>query len=185
MDVCKNYPTAWGKRSSWAMVGPLSGGPMKALILMSFLALSFNVFADEELPEIGEEAADEAALEIEPSNEVIVPTTAVNDTQVLESAPINVDGYVKAKEQPIMDPELQTIRSEIQKQKKEIVLNKVKARQFKELGKSTEQLSETTEEMLLEKRAVQEEIANYNLKVKCLSQDNPGSECDKFNRRRR
>lgn len=168
---------------------------MKALILLSLLALSLNVFADDELPVIGEEAADEAALEVEPTNEVIVPTTAVDDTvsvgaaapesnQVVESAPINVDGFMKEKEQPVVDAELQTIRSEIQKQKKEIVLNKVKAQKFKELGKSTEQLSETTEEMLLEKRAVQEEIANYNLKVKCLSQENPGAECDKFNRRR-
>lgn len=168
---------------------------MKALILLSILALSFSVFAEEELPVIGDEAADEQALAVEPSNEVIVPTTGADDVvsvgapapateQVVESAPINVDGYMKEKEQPINDPELQTIRSEIQKQKKEIVLNKVKAQKFKELGKSTEQLSETTEEMLLEKRAVQEEIANYNLKVKCLSQENPGAECDKFNRRK-
>lgn len=161
---------------------------MKALILISMLVMSFNLFAEEELPVIGDEAVDEQALAVEPSNEVIVPTTAVNDTaadQVLESAPINVDGYLKEKEQPVSDPELQTIRTEIQKQKKEIVLNKVKAQKFKELGKTTEQLSETTEEMLLEKRAVQEEIANYNLKVKCLSMENPGAECDKFNRNRR
>lgn len=151
---------------------------------MSLFALSFNLMAQyEELPVIGEET-DEQILEVEPTNEVIVPTTAANDT-VLESAPINVDGYVKEQEKPVTDPELLTIRSEIEKQKKEIVLNKVKARQFKELGKSTEKLSETTEEMLLEKRAVQEEIANYNMKVKCLSQDNPGPECDKFVRKRR
>jgi hypothetical protein len=177
------------------MVGLSSGGPMKALVLLSMIFLSFNLFAEDELPVIGEDAADEAALEVEPSNEVIVPTTAVNDTvvdtvteskaAVVESAPINVDGYLKEKERPIVDPELQTIRSEIQKQKKEIVLNKVKAQKFKELGKSTEKLSETTEEMLLEKRAAQEEIANYNLKVKCLSQEVPGPECDKFNRKRR
>lgn len=170
---------------------------MKVVILILMLALSFNLFADEELPVIGEEMADEQALAVEPSNEVIVPTTAADDVvsvgaaapapedQVVESAPINVDGYMREKEQAVQDAELQTIRSEIQKQKKEIVLNKVKAQKFKELGKSTEQLSETTEEMLLEKRAVQEEIANYNLKVKCLSQENPGAECDKFNRKRR
>jgi len=151
------------------------------------LALSFNIFAEEELPVI-EEQSDEEILAVAPSNEVIVATTAVDDPAndtVLEARPIDVDGYVKRKEQPVMDAELQTIRSEIQKQKKEIVLNKVKAQKFKELGKSTEKLSETTEEMLLEKRAVQEEIANYNLKVKCLSQENPGPECDKFSRKRR
>ncbi len=170
-------------------VASLSGGPMKVIILISMLVLSFSVCADEELPVIGDDAADEQALAVEPSNEVIVPTTAVNDTvvndTVLQSEPIDVDGYLRAKERPVTDSELQTIKTEIQKQKKEIVLNKVKAQKFKELGKSTEQLSETTEEMLIEKRAVQEEIANYNLKVKCLSQENPGSECDKFNRNRR
>ncbi len=138
------------------------------------LVLSFNILADDELPELVEESTDEAVLAQAPSKEI-----------VLESEPIDVDGYLKAKEQVAADPELQTIKEEIQKQKKEIVLNKVKAKEFKELGKSTEQLSETTEDMLLEKRAAQEEIANYNLKVKCLSQDNPGSECDKFARKRR
>lgn len=167
---------------------------MKAMILVSMLVMSFNIFADDELPMI-EEQSDEAALAVAPSNEVIVATTAVDDTTldsnpvanapVLETKAIDVDGYMKQKEQPVTDHELQSIRSEIQKQKKEIVLNKVKAQNFKELGKSTEQLSETTEEMLLEKRAVQEEIANYNLKVKCLSQENPGAECDKFSRKRR
>lgn len=164
---------------------------MKAMILISMLALSFNIFADDELPMI-EEQSDEEALSGAPSNEVIVATTAVDDTvfqevkvansAVVETQPIDVDGYMKQKE--VTDGELQSIRSEIQKQKKEIVLNKVKAQNFKELGKTTEQLSETTEEMLLEKRAVQEEIANYNLKVKCLSMETPGAECDKFSKRR-
>lgn len=147
---------------------------MKSLILLSLLALSFNLFADDDLPQILEDSSDEEVLAQAPSKEI-----------VLESEPIDVDGYLKAKEQVHADPELQTIKAEIQKQKKEIVLNKVKAKEFKELGKSTEQLSEITEDMLLEKRAAQEEIANYNLKVKCLSQENPGSECDKFVRKRR
>ena len=151
---------------------------------MSLFALSLNVFAEEELPVIGEELADEQVLAVEPSNEVIVPTTAASD-QVLESRPIDVDGYMRQKEAPVSDAELQTIRTEIQRQKKEIVLNKVKAKEFKELGKSTEQLSETTEEMLEEKRAVQEEIAAYNMKVKCMSTENPGPECDKYVRKRR
>lgn len=156
---------------------------MKSIILISMLALSLNVIADDELPAI-EEQADEAVLAVAPSTEDIVEP-APADPVVLETQPINVDGYMRQKEVPVTDPELATIRTEIQKQKKEIVLNKAKAQQFKELGKSTEQLSETTEEMLLEKRAVQEEIANYNMKVKCLSSENPGAECDKFVRRKR
>lgn len=157
---------------------------MKALILMSILALSFNISADDELPVIVEQS-DEEVLAVAPSDEVIVPTTAAEDSPVVETRPIDVDGFMKKKEEPVVDPELHSIRTEIQKQKKEIVLNKAKAQKFKELGKSTEQLSETTEEMLLEKRAVQEEIANYNLKVKCLSQETPTAECDKFSKKRR
>jgi outer membrane murein-binding lipoprotein Lpp len=96
--------------------------------------------------------------------------------------PINVDGYVN--EQKVEDPELALIQAEIKKQKEEVVLNKKKAQSFKELSKSVEKLSETTEEYLEEKRAAQEEIANYNTKVKCLQSENPGAECDKFLRRR-
>lgn len=159
---------------------------MKAIFLLSLLAFSMSVFAEEELPVIGDEAADEEALAVEPSQETIVPVgTATQKDQVLHSDPINVDGYLKAKEEVPTDHELQTVRAEIQKQKKEIVLNKVKAKEFKELGKSTEQLSETTVEMLEEKRAVQQEIANYNLKVKCLQTEHPGAECDKVLRKRR
>lgn len=109
---------------------------------------------------------------------------AFSQTQatVLESETINVDGYVKEKSAE--DPELSQIRGEIQRQKKEIVLNKEKAKKFQELSKSVEKLSETTEEYLEEKRAAQEQIAEYNLKVKCLQTETPGPECDKFVRRR-
>ncbi len=99
-----------------------------------------------------------------------------------EMQPINVDGYVTEK--PQEDSELATVKSEIEKQKKEIVLNKEKAKGFKELSKSVEKLSESTVEYLEEKKAAQEEIANYNAKVKCLQAENPGPECDKFIRRR-
>lgn len=173
------------------MFRSLYGGSMKALILISILAISFQAFADEELPVIGEEQADEEVLAIEPSNEVIVASTGSANTTVspqntvLESKTIDVDGYMKQKPEAVTDRELQEVHSEINRQKKEIVLNKAKAQQFKELGKSTEQLSETTEDMLLEKRAVQQEIANYNLKVKCLQMETPGPECDKVIRKRR
>ncbi len=159
---------------------------MKAIFLMSILVMSFNLFADEELPVIGGENEEEIlAVGTATENAEDIPAPEAASTQVLETRPINVDGYYKEKEAAVSDPELTTIRTEIEKQKQAIVLNKVKAQKFKELGKSTEQLSETTEEMLLEKKAVQEEIANYNLKVKCMSSDHPGAECDKFNKRRR
>jgi uncharacterized protein YdbL (DUF1318 family) len=104
------------------------------------------------------------------------------ETQVLNSETINVDGYVKEK--PATDGELESLHTEIQKQKEETVLNNQKAKSYQELSKSVEKLSETTEEYLLEKKAAQAEIANYNMKVKCLNAETPGPECDKFIRRR-
>lgn len=108
--------------------------------------------------------------------------SANTDSKVINAEPIDVDGVLV--EQTSADPELENIRSEINKQKQEIVLNKEKAKNYKELSKSVEKLSESTEEYLDEKKAAQDEIANYNLKVRCLQAENPGSECDKFIRRR-
>jgi hypothetical protein len=159
---------------------------MKVIFLISILAISFSLYAEEELPLIGAGNEEEIlAVGTATENAADLPVPEKAGAQVLESRPINVDGYYREKEASVTDPELQTIHSEIKKQKEAIVLNKVKAKKFKELSKSTEQLSETTEEMLLEKKAVQEEIANYNLKVKCLGEETPGPECEKFNKRRR
>lgn len=107
---------------------------------------------------------------------------AENESQVLNSEPINVDGYVTEK--AATDGELENLRSEIKKQKQETILNTKKAKSYQELSKSVEKLSETTEEYLEEKRAAKEEIANYNMKVKCLSADVPGPGCEKFVRRK-
>jgi Fe-S cluster assembly iron-binding protein IscA len=104
------------------------------------------------------------------------------NTQVLETETINVDGYVSEKQ--TTDGELENIKSEIAKQKKEVVLNKEKAKSYAVLSKSVEKLSETTEEYIEEKKAAQAEIAAYNLKVKCMQSDSPGPECDKYVRRR-
>lgn len=159
---------------------------MKAIFLMSILVMSFNLFADEELPVIGGENEEEVlAVGTATENAADLPVPETASAQVLETKAIDVDGYYKEKQAPVTDAELTGIRTEIEKQKQAIVLNKVKAQKFKELGKSTEQLSETTEEMLLEKKAVQEEIANYNLKVKCMSEEHPGADCDKFAKKRR
>jgi GTPase involved in cell partitioning and DNA repair len=104
--------------------------------------------------------------------------SAQNQPQVMDVEAINVDGYVKEK--PVVDHELKSIQEEIKKQKQEIVLNREKAKEFKVLSKSVEKLSETTEEYILEKRAAQAEIAEYNLKIRCLQDEFPGKECDKF-----
>ena len=109
---------------------------------------------------------------------------AQNEEQVLNSAPINVDGYL-AEDRPVTDGELEQIKGEIRKQKTEVQLNKEKTKGFKELSKQTEKLSETTEEYLDEKKDAQKEIAEYNAKIKCLMEENPGKECDKYVRNRK
>jgi hypothetical protein len=108
---------------------------------------------------------------------------AQSEDQVLNSDPIDVDGYLKEK--MVTDGELEQIRSEIRKQKNEVHLNKEKTKGFKELSKTTEKLSDTTEEYIDEKKATQKEIAEYNKKIKCLMEENPGPECDKYVRNRR
>lgn len=108
---------------------------------------------------------------------------AQTSDQVLNSDPINVDGYVH--EQQVTDGELEQIKSEIRKQKGEVVLNKEKTKGFKELSKTTEKLSETTEEYLDEKKDAQKEIAEYNAKIKCLMDENPSADCDKYVKNRK
>lgn len=102
--------------------------------------------------------------------------------QVLNQAPIDVDGYLQ--EQNVTDGELEQIRGEIRKQKGEVMLNKEKTKGFKELSKTTEKLSETTEEYLDEKKSAQKDIAEYNKKIKCLMEENPGKDCAKYVRNR-
>ena len=103
---------------------------------------------------------------------------AQSEEQVLNSDPIDVDGYLHEKQ--VTDHELEQIRGEIRKQKNENALNKEKTKGFKELSKTTEKLSETTEEYLDEKKSAQKDIAEYNAKIKCLMEENPGVDCDKY-----
>lgn len=121
-------------------------------------------------------------LESEIDAEVALATPSAEDIRVLNSEPITIDGYVK--EEAPKDQELLEIRKEIDRQKKETALNRVKAKEFQELSKSTEVLTETTVEMLEEKRAVQEQIAEYNEKIRCLQMENPTPECSKHVKRR-
>ena len=174
----------------------------KLILIMSLICLNLAFAQDEadELPAIeagvdsefqGEpspaaapvELTDASVLEVEPVTQTNVTAATAAEPQILNNQPINVDGYVK--DAPVTDSELTQIKSEIDRQKKETVLNKEKARGFQELTKSVEVLSETTEAMLEEKREAKTQIAEYNTKVKCLQEENPGAECDKFVRRKR
>ena len=109
---------------------------------------------------------------------------AQSEERVLNSDPIDVDGYL-AEERPVTDGELEQIKGEIRKQKGEVQLNKEKTKGFKELTKTTEKLSETTEEYIDEKKSAQKEIADYNAKIKCLMEENPGKDCEKYVRNRK
>jgi hypothetical protein len=108
---------------------------------------------------------------------------AQSEERILNSEPIDVDGYLH--ERQVTDHELEQIRGEIRKQKTESSLNKEKTKGFKELSKTTEKLSETTEEYLDEKKDAQKDIAEYNAKIKCLMEENPGADCDKYTRNRK
>ena len=108
---------------------------------------------------------------------------AQNEEQVLNSDPIDVDGYLSEKQ--ATDGELEQIKSEIRKQKNEVQLNKDKTKSYNELSKTTEKLSETTEDYLDNKKSAQKDIAEYNAKIKCLMEENPGKDCDKYVRNRR
>lgn len=108
---------------------------------------------------------------------------AQSEEQVLNSDPINVDGYMH--ERQVTDHELETIKNEIRKQKNEVHLNKEKSKGFKELSRTTEKLSETTEEYIDDKKDAQKDIAEYNAKIKCLMEENPSKDCDKYVRNRR
>lgn len=145
---------------------------MNQFIVIAAL-LSLTTFAQSD---------DLLEIEAEIDAEVAQAAPANEDIRVLNSAPITIDGYVK--EEAPKDQELIEIRQEIERQKKEAALNRVKAKEFQQLSKSTEVLTETTVEMLEEKRAVQEQIAEYNEKVRCLQLEKPTPECSKHVKRR-
>lgn len=150
-----NLSTGLFKFSVWVYVTSTLGGPMNISKIFLFVLLSLNMNS----------------------------LYAQIETQVLESnEPINVDGYVTEKQQ--MDGELANLKQEIEKQKRETVLNRQKAKEYQVLSKSVEKLSETTEEYLEEKKSAKAEIANYNAKVRCLQEEAPGPDCDKFVKRR-
>ena len=107
---------------------------------------------------------------------------AQSEEQVLNSDPIDVDGYLKEKQ--VTDGELEQIKSEIRKQKNEVQLNKDKSKSYNELSKTTEKLSDTTEDFIDSKKSAQKDIAEYNAKIKCLMEENPGKDCDKYVRNR-
>lgn len=60
-------------------------------------------------------------------------------------------------------------------------LNKEKTRNYKKLSKTTEKLSNSTEDYIQEKKESEKIIKEYNKKIKCLLEENYGNpDCDEY-----
>lgn len=106
--------------------------------------------------------------------------------QVLNSAPINVDGYL-AEERPVTDGELEQIRSELSKQKTGTQLNKEKAKDLGKLTNQTEKLLDSQDEYIDQKIESAQAIKEFNnkyeenqKKLKCIMEESDDSECDPY-----
>ncbi len=106
--------------------------------------------------------------------------------QVLNSAPINVDGYL-AEERPVTDGELEQIRSELSKQKTGTQLNKEKAKDLGKLTNQTEKLLDSQDEYIDQKiesaNAIKEFNSKYEenqIKLRCIMEESDADECDPY-----
>jgi outer membrane protein W len=109
----------------------------------------------------------------------------VNEEQVLNSAPIDVDGYLHDK--PVTDGELEQIRSEINKQKTGTVLNKEKAKDLGKLTNQTEKLLESQDEYIDQKIESTQAIKEFNSKyedgqrkLRCIMEESDAKECEPY-----
>ncbi|MDA8793250.1 hypothetical protein N9N67_08390 [Bacteriovoracaceae bacterium] len=119
---------------------------------------------------------------------ICLPVLALNflyaqNSNVLNSDPIDIEGYVD--EPRAVDRELIQINSELKKQKSAIKVNKEKSRKYQELGRTTEKLSDVTEDYINDKRDSEEVIDQYNKKIDCLLKDAGSAECDRYARQKR
>lgn len=105
-----------------------------------------------------------------------------NDEQYLNSDPIDINGYVQP-EVEATDAELETIRGDIKQAQNLNQINKKKTKGYKNLVKETEKLSETSEEMIAERQAAQQEVKKYKTKVDCMMGRLSGPQCDKYVKR--
>lgn len=108
------------------------------------------------------------------------------DEQVLNSAPINVDGYL-AEDKPVTDGELEAIRSELSKQKQGTQLNKEKAKNLGKLTQQTEKLLDSQDEYIDSKvestKAIKEFNSKYEenqKKLRCILEELNTPECDPY-----
>jgi Outer membrane protein beta-barrel domain len=109
-----------------------------------------------------------------------------NEEQVLNSAPINVDGYL-AEDKPVTDGELEQIRSELNKQKMGTKLNKEKAKDLGKLTNQTEKLLDSQDEYIDQKIESTHAIKEFNnkyeegqRKLKCIMEELDTEECEPY-----
>ena len=114
-----------------------------------------------------------------------------NDEQILNSAPINVDGYL-AEPRPATDGELEQIRSELNKQKTSTQLNKEKSKDLGKLSQQTEKLLDSQDEYIESKIESQQAILEFNSKreenekkLRCILEESNASECEPYKNRYR
>lgn len=112
------------------------------------------------------------------------------DDQVLNSAPIDVDGYLHEK--PVTDGELETIKQEYGKQKTMTTLNKEKSKELGKLSGQTEKLLDSQDEYIDSKIESQKAIKEFNQKsaenekkLRCLMEESTSKECEKYVKNRR
>ncbi|WPU63645.1 outer membrane beta-barrel protein [Peredibacter starrii] len=108
------------------------------------------------------------------------------EEQVLNSAPINVDGYL-AEDKPVTDGELEQIRGELKKQKMGTQLNKEKAKDLGKLTNQTEKLLDSQDEYIDQKIESTQAIKEFNnkyeenqKKLRCIMEESDSAECDPY-----
>lgn len=113
-------------------------------------------------------------------------TYAQSEEQVLNSAPINVDGYLH-EDRPVTDGELEGIRSELNKQKTGTQLNKAKVKDLGKLTQQTEKLLESQDEYIDQKIESTQAIKEFNnkyeegqRKLRCIMEESNSAECDPY-----
>lgn len=115
---------------------------------------------------------------------------AQTEEQVLNSAPIDVDGYLQEK--PVTDGELESIRSELNKQKMGTKLNKEKAKDLGKLTNQTEKLLESQDEYIDQKIESTQAIKEFNSKyednqkkLRCIMEELDTEECEPYKKQYR
>jgi Outer membrane protein beta-barrel domain len=111
---------------------------------------------------------------------------AQSEERVLNSDPINVDGYLQ-EQRPVTDGELESIRGELTKQKMGTQLNKEKSKDLGKLSQQTEKLLESQDEYIDSKIESTKAIQEFNKKheenqkkLRCILEESASAECDPY-----